>query len=144
MKKVTLHGWNGSSGYDPHDLHPYRIHLEYKQRGDKPPIQGTLSLGGNKREMEWYRVYNHDHTVLEGTTNWSNPELTFREFLISVQETFAINKSPETRKDILDKLRVVIAAYKSANEGNIPVSVDEVGDYSLPTIRIEAWDKIPD
>ena len=143
VKKVALHGWNGSSGYDPHSLHPYRIHLEYEQRGDKPPIQGTLSLGGYKREMEWYRVNYHDHTVLEGTTSWSNSELSCRDFLIRVQETFTTNKSPETRKDILDKLKVVIAAYKSANEGNVPVRVDEVGDYHLPTIRIEKWDKIP-
>ncbi|MFC1528764.1 Gfo/Idh/MocA family oxidoreductase [Candidatus Latescibacterota bacterium] len=143
VRKVTLHGWNGSSGYDPHDLPPYRIHLEYEPRGNFPPIQGTLNCAGYVQAREWYRVYHHDHSVVEGVANWSNRTLTLQDFLFSLQEVFVTNKSLETRKDILKKLKVLIAAYKSANEGNRPVSVDEVGDYHLPTIRIEAWDKIP-
>jgi len=144
VRKVQLVGWDGSKGYDPHGIPVSRIHLEYEPRGDKPPIQGVLALGGYKREMEWYRVYYHDHTVLEGSTDWSDRFLTFRDFLFMVQETFATNKSPETHEDILNKLKVVIAAYKSANEGNRPVTIDEVGDYRLPTVRIEKWNEIPE
>ncbi|MCE5249819.1 hypothetical protein LLG96_06315 [bacterium] len=144
VKKVSLHGWDGSKGYDPHDVPVSRIHLEYAPRGDKPPIQGILNLGGFKREMEWYRVYYQDHTILEGTTNWSNMEITFRDFLISLQEVFTTNKSIETHEDILEKLKVVIAAFKSANEGGHPVDIDEVGDYRMPTIRIEHWNEIPE
>lgn len=143
VKTVSLHGWDGSHGYDPHDVPVSRIHLEYEPRGKNPPIQGVLNLGGHKREMEWYRVYYQDHSILEGTTNWSNTEITFRDFLINVQEVFATNKSIETHNDILQKLRVVIAAYKSANEGGRPINVDEVGDYRMPTVRIEHWDEIP-
>jgi len=143
VKKVTLHGWDGSHGYDPHDLPPYRIHLEYEPRDNKPPIQGTLTCGGFKHETEWFKVYYHNHRVLEGTTTTSRRELNHRNFLLNIQETFAANKSPETHKDILDKLKVVIASYKSANEGNKPVSVYEIGDYRLPTIRIEKWNEIP-
>ena len=143
VRKVALHGWNGSSGYDPHDLPPYRIHLEYEPRDDMPPIQGTLNCAGRVQTRVWYRVYHHDHSVVEGAANWSNRRLTLQDFLFSLQEVFVTNKSLETRKDILDKLKVLIAAYKSANEGNRPVSVDEIGDYRLPTIRIEKWNKIP-
>ena len=142
--KVALHGWNGSSGYDPTGIPVSRIHLEYEPRGDYPPIQGVLTLGGFKKEREWFRVCYHDHTILEGDTTWSTNELVFRDFLINVQEVFATNKSIETREDIITKLKVVIAAYKSANEGNRPVSLDAVGDYRLPTVRIEKWDEIPE
>lgn len=144
VRKVALHGWNGSSGYDPTGIPVSRIHLEYEPRGEYPPIQGVLTLGGFKKEREWFKVYYHDHTILEGKATWSTTELVFRDFLINIQEVFATNKSLETRDDIITKLKVVIAAYKSANEGNRPVSLDEVGDYSLPTVRIEKWDKIPE
>ncbi len=143
VRKVALHGWDGSKGYDPTGIPVSRIHLEYEPRGDYPPIQGVLTLGGYKKEMEWFKVYYHNHTVLEGTTDWSNEELVFRDFLITVQEVFATNTSPESRDDILNKLRVLIAAYKSANEGNRPVNVHEVGDYRLPTVRIDKWNEIP-
>lgn len=144
VRKVALHGWDGSRGYDPTGIPVSRIHLEYEPRGDNPPIQGVMTLGGFKNEMEWFRVYYHNHTMLEGRTDWSNRELTFRDFLINIQEVFVTNKSLETREDILNKLKVVIAAYKSANEGNRPVTIDEVGDYRLPTVRIEKWNEIPE
>jgi len=143
VRKVALYGWNGSQGYDPTGIPVSRIHLEYEPRGDYPPVQGTLTLGGYKNEMEWFRIYYNDHTILEGTTDWTENELVFRDFLINVQEVFATNKSLETREDILAKLRVLIAAYKSANEGGRPIKVDEVGDYRLPTVRIEKWNVIP-
>ena len=143
VRTVALHGWDGSKGYDPTGIPVSRIHLEYEPRGDYPPIQGTLTLGGFKKEMEWYKIYYHNHTTLEGTTNWSTNELTFRDFLITLQEVFTTNKSPETHEDILSKLRVVIAAYKSACEGNRLVRVDGVEDFRLPTVRIEKWNVIP-
>lgn len=143
VKRVALHGWDGSKGYDPTGIPPSRIHLEYEPRGDRPPIQGTLALGGYKREMEWYKVYYHDNRTLEGTTSGASAELNFWHFLTKVQQVFVTNKSLETRDDILEKLRVVIAAYKSANEGNRPVLLSEVGDYRLPTVRIEKWNEIP-
>lgn len=143
VRKVQLVGWDGSKGYDPPGIPVSRIHLEYEPRGNNPPIQGVLTLGGYKNETEWYKVYYRDHTLLEGVTNSSGPVFNFRDFLINIQETFATNTSPETPEDILNKLKVIIAAYKSANEGNRPVSIDEVGDYRLPTIRIEKWDEIP-
>ena len=68
----------------------------------------------------------------------------FGDFLITIQDVFATNVSPETHEDIIQKLKVVIAAFKSANEGNRTVDVDEVGDYRLPTVRIEHWDNIPE
>ncbi len=144
--KVSLHGWDGSSGYDPTGIPPSRIHLEYESRGDDPPIQGSLTLGGYKRSTEWYKVYYRDHTVMEGITdtNWSNHERTLRDFILDIQRVFFTNESLETREDIITKLRVLIAAYKSANEGNRPVSPDEVGDYRLPTVRIEKWNEIPE
>lgn len=149
VRTVSLHGWNGSRGYDPIGIPPSHIHLEYESRGGKPPIQGSLTLGGFKKEKEWFKIYYDDHESFEGITTWatttvSNSELTFRDFLVNLQEVFATNKSLETREDILDKLRVVIAAYKSANEGGIPVNVADVGDYRLPTIRIDKWDEIPE
>ncbi|MBN1293722.1 MAG: hypothetical protein JXB48_17910 [Candidatus Latescibacteria bacterium] len=145
VRKVSLHGWDGSSGYDPTGIPPSRIHLEYEPRSGKPPIQGVLTLGGYKESTEWYKVYYHDHSVLEGVTNtnWSKSERTLRDLILDIQEVFVTNKSLETREDILTKLRVNIAAYKSANEGNRPVLVNEVGDYRLPTVRIEKWDQIP-
>ena len=145
-KKVTLHGWNGSKGYDPTGLPPFRINIEYEPRKDKPPIQGVLTCGGFQKDAsEWYKVYYHDHTVMEGVThtNWGKHELTCRDFLMDIQQVLVTNKPIETREDILNKLRVLIAAYKSANEGNRPVLVSEVGDYRLPTVRIEKWDVIP-
>lgn len=144
VKKVALHGWDGSRGYDPTGIPPSRIHLEYEFREGKPAIQGALILGGNKNEMEWYRVYYDDHTVFEGTTDWSTLELTLWTFLTNLQQVFVTNTSLETRQDILDKLRVVIAGYKSANEGGRVIDVDEIGDYRLPTVRIEKWNVIPD
>ncbi len=144
VRKVQLIGWDGSKGYDPTGIPISRILLEYKPRGDNPPIQGVMQLGGFKRESEWFRVYYHDHTILEGSAIGGNRELSFRDFMILIQQTFATNKSPETREDILSKLKVVIGAYKSANEGNRPVMIEEVGDYRMPTIRIEDWDVIPD
>ena len=144
VRKAALIGWDGSRGYDPHmDVPVSRIHLEYEPRGDYPPIQGVLTLGGFKNEMEWYRVCYHDHTTLEGVATWAGRELNFRDFLLMVQEVFVTNKSLETRRDITQKLKVIIAAYKSANEGNRSVSIDEVGDYRLPTVRIEKWNEIP-
>ena len=148
VRKVALHGWNGSYGYDPHFIPVSRIHLEYEPRGGRPPIQGTLNLGGFKKEMEWYKIYYQDHTTLEGVNNQNIigrtiPELAFHDFLIKVQESFITNKSPETREDIIQKLKIIIAAYKSANEGNRPVRLDKVGDYRLPTVRIEKWNEIP-
>ena len=143
VKKVALHGWDGSKGYDPTGIPPSRINLEYEPKEGKPPIQGVLALGGEKKEMEWYRVYYDDHTVFEGTTDWSNYELTFWNFLTNMQQVFATNKSLETRQDILDKLRVVIAGFKSANEGGRVIDVNEIGDYRLPTVRIEKWNEIP-
>ncbi|MBA7584174.1 hypothetical protein ES708_26127 [subsurface metagenome] len=144
VRKVALYGWDGSSGYDPDGIPVSRIHLEYEPRGDKPPIQGMLALGGFKREGEWYRIYYHDHSVYEGVVTSPNRELNFRDFLLIIQDVFATNKPVETREDIIGKLKVVIAAYKSANEGNRPVMIDEVGDYRLPTVRIEKWNEIPD
>jgi hypothetical protein len=145
-KRVTLHGWDGSKGYDPTGLPPFNIHIEYEPRGNNPPIQGNVTCGGSQKgSSEWYKVYYQDHTVLDGITmtNWGKHELTCRDFMMDIQETFAMNKSVETRADILNKLRVLIAAYKSANEGNRPVLVSEVGDYRLPTVRIEKWNEIP-
>lgn len=144
IKKVALHGWDGSRGYDPHGIPTSRMNLEYESKDGKAPIQGVLALGGNKKEMEWYRVYYDDHTLFEGSTSWSNMELTFWNFLTNLQQVFVTNKSLETRQDILDKLRVVIAGYKSANEGGRVIDVDEVGDYRMPTVRIEKWNVIPD
>ncbi|MHB9030043.1 MAG: Gfo/Idh/MocA family oxidoreductase [Candidatus Latescibacterota bacterium] len=144
VKKVALHGWDGSKGHDPHNVPPCRMNLQYEPREGKPPIQGVLALGGYKKEMEWYRVYYEDHTVFEGTTSSSNSELNFWTFLTNVQEVFVTNKSLETRKDIIDKLKVVIAGFKSANEGGRVIDVDEIGDYRMPTVRIEKWNVIPD
>ncbi|MBN1291274.1 MAG: hypothetical protein JXB48_05480 [Candidatus Latescibacteria bacterium] len=145
VRKVALHGWHGSGGYDPHGIPVSRIHLEYEPRSDKPPIQGVLTLGGFKNEYEWYKLYHHDHTVSEGVTiRPETRELMFKDFLIAIQNVFATNTSPETHDDILQKLRVVIAAFKSANEGGRTIDVNEVGDYRMPTIRIEHWDKIPE
>jgi len=144
VRKVQLIGWDGSKGYDPHGIPTSRMHLEYEPREDNPPIQGTLALGGYKRVMEWYKVYYKDNRVLEGTTDGGNRDLNFRDFMLMIQETFATNVSPETPEDILNKLKVVIAGYKSANEGNRPVMIDEVGDYRMPTIRIENWNEIPE
>jgi hypothetical protein len=142
-KKVALHGWDGSKGYDPTGIPPSRINIEYIPRGSNPPIQGVLALGGYKKEMEWYKVYYRDNRTLEGTTSSGSSELNFWNFLTKIQQVFVTNKSLETREDILEKLRVVIAAYKSANEGGRTVSLDEVGDYRLPTVRIEKWNEIP-
>lgn len=144
VKTVRMIGWDGSGGYDPHGFPLSRIHLEYTPRNGNPSIQGVLNLGGFKNELEWYRVYYRDHQVVEGSTRWGGRELNFRDFLQIVQETFMTNRSPETREDILAKLKVLIAAFKSANEGNRPVSVDELGNYRLPTVRIEKWNEIPD
>lgn len=144
VKRVSLYGWNGSSGYDPDRIPVSRIHLEYEPRNGQPPIQGTLTLGGHRNQMEWFRVYYHDHSVFEERMHFPDEELGFRDFLIRIQEVFSTNKSLETHDDILQKLRVVIAGYKSANEGNRPVDVSEIGDYRLPTVRIEHWDEIPD
>jgi len=144
VKRVQLFGWNGSKGYDPHGFPVSRIHLEYEPRGGNPPIQGVLNLGGFKNEMEWFRIYYDDHGVYEGIATWAGRELNFRDFLLMLQETFVTNTSPETRDDIIAKLTVLIAAYKSANEGNRPVSIGEVGGYRLPTVRIRHWDEIPE
>jgi len=144
VRKVAMYGWDGSKGYDPHGIPISRIHLEYEPRGDKPPIQGFLNLGGTENSMEWYRIYYHDHTVWESDTYWTKYVLNFRDFLLDIQEVFTTNKSIETREDILGKMRVVIAAYKSANEGGRPILTSEVGDYRMPTIRIEKWDEIPE
>ncbi len=149
VRKVALHGWDGSRGYDPIGIPPSRINLEYAPRNGRPPIQGSLTLGGFKKEKEWFKIYCHDHMVLEGITTWATTpfgksELTFRDFLVNLQQVFVTNKSLETRDDILNKLKVVIAAYKSANEGGRVIDVDEVGDYRLPTVRIEKWNEIPD
>ena len=145
VRKVALHGWNGSAGYDPTGIPVSRIHLEYEPRGNNPPIQGVLTLGGYKRTTEWFRIYYQNHSVLEDVTNtnWSKCERTLRDFVLDIQEVFVTNKSLETRSDILNKLKVLIAAYKSACEGNRPVLLSEVGDYRLPTTRIEKWDVIP-
>jgi len=143
VRKVRLVGWDGSSGYDPDGIPFSRIHLEYEPVGDNPPIEGMLSLGGFKREGMWFRVYYDNHEVFESRTQGGNRNLNFRDFLLDVQQVFATNKSTETREDIVGKLKVVIAAYKSANEGNRFVSIDEVGDYRMPTVRIENWDQIP-
>ncbi len=145
-KKVALHGWDGSKGYDPPDAPPFRINIEYEPRKGKPPIQGVLTCGGStKGYSEWYKVYYQDHSVLEGVThtNWGKHELTIRDFLMDIQQVLVTNKPIETRADILNKLRVLIAAYKSANEGGRVIDVNEVGDYRLPTVRIEKWDVIP-
>ena len=143
VKKVALHGWDGSKGYDPQGIPVSRIHIEYEPRNGKPPIQGVLALGGFKNEYEWFKIYYHDHSVFEGVTNRPDTrELMFRDFLITIQEVFATNISPETHEDILQKLSVIIAAYKSANEGSRTVDVNEVGNYRLPVIRIERWDEI--
>jgi hypothetical protein len=149
VRKVSLHGWDGSGGYDPIGIPVCRIHLEYEPRNGNPPIQGSLTLGGFKNEKEWYKFYYDDHRTLEGITTWittplAGTELTFRDFLVNLQEVFSTNTSLETREDILDKLRVAIAAYKSANEGGITVNPNEVRDYCLPTVRIEKWNVIPD
>ena len=145
VRKVTLHGWNGSEGYDPTGIPASRIHLEYEPRGNNPPIQGVLNLGGFNTATEWYRIYYQDHSILEGVTNtnWGKYERTLRDLILDIQEVFATNKSLETRNDILNKLKVIIAAYKSACKGNRPVLINEVGDYRLPTVRIEKWDVIP-
>jgi hypothetical protein len=145
VRKVSLIGWDGSAGYDPTGIPVSRINLEYEPRKNNPPIQGALTLGGFSKTTEWYKVTYLNHSVLEGVTNtnWGKFERTLRDFVLDIQEVFVTNKSLETRADILNKLKVLIAAYKSAREGNIPVSPNEIGDYRLPTVRIEKWDKIP-
>jgi len=45
VRKVSLHGWNSSRGYDPIGIPVSRIDLEYAPRDGKPPIQGSLTLG---------------------------------------------------------------------------------------------------
>ncbi|MFA6471023.1 MAG: Gfo/Idh/MocA family oxidoreductase [Candidatus Latescibacterota bacterium] len=145
VRTAAIHGWDGSKGYDPTGLPPFHIHLEYEPRKGNPPIQGTVVCGGHQKASEYYKVYYKDHKVLEGITmtNWGKHELTVRDFMMDIQQVFVTNKSLETREDILTKLRVLIAAYKSANEGNRPVLVSEVGDYRLPTVRIEKFNEIP-
>lgn len=143
VRSVSMYGWNGSHGFDPNGIPISRILLEYEPRGDKPPIHGILNLGGSEESMEWYRIYYHDHTVWESDTHWTKYVNNFRDFLLDLQQVFLTNKSIETRQDIVEKLRVVIAAYKSANEGGHPVRTDEIGDYRMPTVRIEKWNEIP-
>ena len=140
VQTVQLVGWDGSGGYDPTGIPPSRIHLTYEPRDGNPPIQGTMHLGGGL----WFRFVYRDHSVYEEKVGYVDRELAFRDFLVNIQEVFATNKSIETRDDIITMLKVVIAAYKSANEGNRPVTLDEVGDYRLPTVRIENWDQLPD
>ena len=124
VRKVALHGWNGSGGYDPNGLPPFSIHLEYEPRGNRPPIQGMMTCTARAKKAEWYKIYYQNHTALEGSTqtNWGSREhrtheLTVRDFMMDIQQVFVTNKPIETRADILNKLRVLIAAYKSANEG---------------------------
>ncbi len=96
--------------------HPVsRINLNMR-RAAGSPHPGFAHVGGFKKEKEWFKVYYDDHETLEGITTWgtttlSNSELTFRDFLVNLQEVFTTNTSLETRRDILTKLRVVIAAY---------------------------------
>jgi hypothetical protein len=150
VRKVALHGWDGSKGFDPSGLPPFTIYLEYEPRGSHPPIQGALTCGERQKKKEWCKIYYYSHDLLEGITqtNWGKPEqrtheLTCRDFIMDIQQVFATNKPIETRNDILNKLRVLIAAYKSANEGNMPIFISEVKDYRLPTVRIEKWNEIP-
>jgi len=140
---VSMHGWDGSKGFDPHGIPLSRIHVEYEPVDDNPPVQAVLNLGGNDRAMETYRAYYRDHSVLESSAHWTQYPMNFGEFLREVQQVFTTNKSIETRDDIIDKLKIIIAAYKSAREGGRPILVNEVGDYNMPTIRIEKWDVIP-
>jgi len=143
-KKVQLIGWDGSSGYDPNGIPLSRIHIEYAAKDDNPPVQGMLTMGGYKNEGMWFRVMYDDHSVYEKRTTSSGRVSNFRDFLFMIEETFALNKSVETPDDIMQKLKVVIAAYKSANEGNRVVDIDEVGDYRLPTVRIDKWNETPE
>ena len=140
---ATLIGWNGSGGYDPDGIPLSRIHLTYKPRNGKIPVQGVLTLGGYhpRGVNQWFRVHCGDK-VYESTTDRRDHELGFRDFLLDIQNVFTTNRPIETHDDILEKLRILIAAYKSANEGNRPVSLDEVDDYRLPTVRIEKWDEL--
>lgn len=144
-KQVAIHGWDGSKGYDPpgSGMPPFHIHIDYEPRAGNSPIQGSLTCGGAKREMEWYKVYFKDGTKVEGVTSGGGGDWNFGNFLKNVQQVFVTNQSLETREDILQKLRVVIGAFKSANEGGRPVLLTELGDYRMPTVRIERWDAIP-
>ena len=89
---------------------------------------------------EEFGQYEGGDRVFESTTDRLDHELGFRDFVLDIQKVFTTNSPIETREDILEKLRILIAAYRSANEGNRPVSLGEVGDYRLPTVRIEKWD----
>ncbi len=143
VRKVAMHGWDGSKGFDPHGIPISKIHLEYEPRKDHPPIQGVLNLGGSEKAMEWYKVYYHDHKTFESVTHWSKYHMNFRDFCLDLQQVFKNNKSIETREDIIEKMRVVIAAFKSANEGGRVIDINEIGDYCMPTVRIEKWNEIP-
>ena len=70
--------------------------------------------------------------------------MNFRDFCLDLQQVFVQNKSIETREEIIEKMRVVIAAFKSANEGGRVIDINEIGDYRMPTVRIEKWNEIPD
>lgn len=144
VKRVALQGgWNGSKGYDPSGgIPPSHIHLEYESRDSNPPIQGSLTLGGSRGGWK-YKVYFRNNTKLEVFGYGGGADYNFGNFLKNIQQVFVTNKSLETREDILEKLRVVIGAYKSANEGGRPVLLSEVGNYRMPTVRIERWDAYP-
>jgi len=144
IKRVALFGWDGSNGYDPTGVPVSRIHLEYAPRDDNPAIQGILNLSGSQHSMEWYRFHFNDGSVQESRTHWTGTyDLEFQDFHLELQQVFATNQSIEPFEDMMDTLKVVIAAYKSANEGGSTIAIDEIGDYRMPTVRIEDWKKVP-
>ena len=151
LNRARLTGWDGSDGYDPAELPPLLIELEYEPVGDRPPCRGTVYAYASSYHFPhywWFRGCHTDGKIVEGDIiNHDGLDRTDVEyewyvpFLARVEQVFRTNTSPETGKDILHKLGTLIAGHKSAMNGGAWVGMDEIESHRLSSTIISKWDE---
>ena len=116
--------------------------LEHEARNGHPPFHGCIQPTGNQA---WVRVYTGQSALEQSLqpegSQWDRDTFLWLPMLLKIQDMFQRHVMPETYDQILEKVQIFLAGFKShiAHRG-APVDVDEIGDWVAPDIVQPRYD----
>jgi predicted dehydrogenase len=112
------------------------IVLEHEGRDGGSPFHGCIQPTGNQG---WVRVYGEKGKIEQALapegSQWDRDTYLWLPMLLRMQEMFQHGRMPETYEQILEKVQIFLAGFKSHIAcGGAPVALGEIGDWVAPNI----------